>query len=38
MHYFIAPRSWQYLGAPEEGMKSLGIPVHIQMQPHKDVG
>lgn len=36
MHCFIAPRSWHYLGAPEEEMESVGTPVHIQMQPHKD--
>lgn len=38
MHYFIAPRSWQYLGALERRVESVGIPVHIQMQPHEDVG
>lgn len=24
MHYFIAPRSWQYLGDPEEEVEEYG--------------
>lgn len=35
MHYFIAPRSWQYLGDPEEEVEEYGDPAHIQTQPHR---